>query len=106
MPNASNSNSIISFADVGKTYGASPGLKRASFSIAEGELVCIIGPSGCGKSTALKIMAGLEQATSGQVIKPREISMVFQSGALFPWLSVFENVALGLRALKFDDYKV
>jgi NitT/TauT family transport system ATP-binding protein len=70
-------------------------------SIARGEFVCIVGPSGCGKSTLLRILAGLEQQTSGTIKVdaagwPVENAMVFQDSGLFPWMSVEKNVAFGL----------
>ncbi|HWP61794.1 MAG TPA: ABC transporter ATP-binding protein [Candidatus Paceibacterota bacterium] len=92
--------SIIEFKKVGKRYPRETGtaLHDLSFSVAEKEFVCLVGPSGCGKTTIVKIIAGLEAATVGTVVKPEGVSMAFQSGALFPWLTVFENVALGLRS--------
>ncbi len=86
-------------------------LKGVSFEIKQGELFCLLGPSGCGKTTLLRITAGLENLTSGQIfyggkditsIPPfrRNIGMVFQSFALYPHMSVFENVAYGLRVRK------
>ncbi len=77
-----------------------------SLSVQTGEFVCLIGASGCGKTTILKIIAGLEKQTAGKVIKPEKISMCFQSGALFPWLSVFENVAMGLRQIGVSGEKL
>jgi len=108
MPNDSNSNKIISFDKVSKVYepGGEPALREVSFSVTTGEFVCIIGPSGGGKSTLLKIIAGLESASSGSVFKPDNVSMVFQAGALFPWLNVFENVALGLRLKRLPETKI
>jgi len=99
MPNDTNLNNPIVFEHVEKYYDAPehPVLKDVSFAIAQGEFVCFIGPSGAGKSTILKIMAGLEHESAGLVKRPDNIGMVFQSGALFPWLTVFDNVALGLR---------
>jgi NitT/TauT family transport system ATP-binding protein len=79
-----------------------------SFDIDEHEFVCIVGPSGCGKSTLLRIIAGLEQPTSGKVLfknkpvnepEPKNLSMIFQTFALLPWRTVTENVELGLQAL-------
>lgn len=75
-----------------------------NLSVPENEFLCILGPSGCGKSTFLRIVAGLERASSGRVfydgqehMKPRrEIGMVFQSYSLMPWLNVLDNIALGL----------
>ena len=81
-------------------------LADANLSIAKGEFICLIGASGCGKSTLLRIMAGFEQPTSGQALmwgKPIEDpepsrGMVFQDYALFPWLSVRDNIGFGPTA--------
>ena len=83
-----------------------PALHQVSFAIARGEFVCLIGASGGGKTTVLKLIAGLESPTSGTITKPAEVAMSFQLGALFPWLSVFENVALGLRARNESQDKI
>jgi NitT/TauT family transport system ATP-binding protein len=90
---------IIVFDQVSLTYPNEPfpALSDVSFSISKGQFVSFLGPSGCGKTTILKIVSGLEVQTSGSVKKPEQVSMAFQFGALFPWLTVFENVALGLR---------
>ncbi|HEV3244740.1 MAG TPA: ABC transporter ATP-binding protein [Candidatus Paceibacterota bacterium] len=90
---------VIEFRNIAKLYPGEtrPALKDVSFSIAQGEFVCIIGPSGCGKTTVLKLIAGLEEPTAGEIKKPQKVAMSFQLGALFPWLTVFENAALGLR---------
>ena len=79
----------------------------------EGEMVCILGPSGCGKSTLLNIIAGFEHATSGEVIiddeqvtKPSpEHIFVFQQNGLLPWMTVWENIGLGLRNIKDENEK-
>lgn len=99
MHNDSDLNETIILERVGKTYEGEtlPALRGVSFSVRQGEFVCLIGPSGCGKSTVLKLIAGLEEATTGVVKRPERVAMSFQLGALFPWLTVFENVALGLR---------
>lgn len=99
---------IITFEKVSKVYPGSKGtaLKAVSFSVYDGEFVCLIGPSGGGKTTVLKIIAGLEKPTGGVVTKPEVVSMVFQSTALFPWLSVFDNVAIGLRAINTAEKEV
>ncbi|MFA5896628.1 MAG: ABC transporter ATP-binding protein [Thermoplasmata archaeon] len=82
-----------------------------SFEVRDQDFICIVGPSGCGKSTLLREIAGLDKPTSGEILfdgqpvraeNPR-ISMVFQSFALFPWLTVTENVELGLEAHKAPE---
>lgn len=99
---------IISFKKVGLTYPGNPlpSLTDVSFDVGQGEFFCIVGPSGCGKSTILKIVANLETASNGEVIKPNRVAMVFQSGALLPWLSVYENIAMGLKAGSAGEKKV
>ena len=78
-------------------------LQDIDFSVGSGEFLCIVGPSGCGKTTLLRIMAGLETATDGKVSvsvskKDRPVnSMVFQEQSVFPWMTVRDNVAYGLR---------
>lgn len=80
-------------------------LGNINLSVPESEFVCILGPSGCGKSTMLRIIAGLETATEGEVIYKgkeivgahKEIGMVFQNYSLMPWLNVLDNIALGLN---------
>ncbi|HEX9898097.1 MAG TPA: ABC transporter ATP-binding protein, partial [Candidatus Methylomirabilis sp.] len=96
---------------VSKRFGQTVAVDGVSLTIEPGELVTLLGPSGCGKTTTLRIVAGLETATSGRVFigdaevthlppNARDVTMVFQSYALFPHLTVFENVAYGLRVLK------
>ena len=80
-------------------------LDSINLNVEEGDFVCIVGPSGCGKSTFLNIIAGLEQPDSGEILlngKPistagPDRTMVFQEGALFPWLKVIDNVEFGLK---------
>ncbi len=100
MPNASDSTDLIRLAGVGKTFSPTGdvALRDVSLGVGRGEFVCIIGPSGCGKSTLLRLIAGLETPSVGNVVRPDRVSFVFQLGSLFPWLSVAENIALGLRA--------
>jgi NitT/TauT family transport system ATP-binding protein len=97
--------SIIAFNNVSKVYepGNEVALRNASFSVAPGEFVCIIGPSGGGKSTVLKIIAGLEKESSGLVTRPMGVSMVFQSGALLPWLTALDNVAFALQGAPLSE---
>ncbi|MCC6197285.1 MAG: putative 2-aminoethylphosphonate ABC transporter ATP-binding protein [Burkholderiales bacterium] len=92
---------------VGKRFGKTEVLRDVSLTVAHREFVCVLGPSGCGKSTLLRIVAGLEQQTSGRLWKDgqeisrlepaaRDVGMLFQSYALFPNLTVRENVGYGL----------
>ncbi|HVO28985.1 MAG TPA: ABC transporter ATP-binding protein [Candidatus Paceibacterota bacterium] len=98
---------VIDFKGVSKSFGPNEvALRDVTFSVAGGEFACIIGPSGGGKSTILKIIAGLEKETSGAVVKPEKVSMVFQAGALLPWLTVAENVAIGLRAKNVPEARI
>ena len=97
----------VHFDNVTKSYGAVVAVDRVSFEIEPGQLVTLLGPSGCGKTTTLRLIAGLEMATSGAIrigdtdvtrlpVTQRDVSMVFQSYALFPHMNVGENVAYGL----------
>lgn len=99
---------VIEFKNVFKTYPGNPlpSLNGITFNVQESEFFVVVGPSGCGKSTVLKIIAALENFNQGEVQKPLDVAIVFQSGALFPWLSVYENVALGLRAKNVPEKKV
>ena len=101
-------NKKIIFENVCKIYEGEKdeAVSEVSFSVSEGEFVCLIGPSGCGKTTILKIIANIEQPTTGKITKPENVSMSFQFGALFPWLTVFENVALGLRQKGVTEAKL
>ena len=97
----------VRFDGVVKKYGDVTALKKLDLDIAPGKLVTLLGPSGCGKTTTLRLIAGLEMATSGKIAiggqdvthltaTYRKVSMVFQSYALFPHMTVRENVAYGL----------
>lgn len=115
-------NRNLTYLNVNKIFdehGKNPvhALKDVSFTINSGELFCMLGPSGCGKTTLLRSTAGLEELTSGQImygdrdmttIPPfrRNIGMVFQSFALYPHMSVFENVAYGLRIRKMPEKEI
>ena len=92
-------NAII-LKNVEKIYQGSkiPAVTEFNLEVKTGEFLCIVGPSGCGKSTVLKVIAGLETPTKGVLEKPQSIGMVFQSGALLPWLTVEENVAFPIYA--------
>jgi iron(III) transport system ATP-binding protein len=96
----------VEFRNVTKRYGAVTAVDAISFTIEPGKLVTLLGPSGCGKTTTLRLIAGLEMASEGEILiggrdvtrssaADRDVSMVFQSYALFPHMSVIENVAYG-----------
>src|ERR1051326_8440210 len=98
----------VSFRDVRKTYRDQEVIHGVSAEVSDGEFLVIVGPSGCGKSTLLRMVAGLELITSGEIRigarvvnelepKDRDIAMVFQNYALYPHLSVYDNMAYGLR---------
>ncbi|MEO1092713.1 MAG: sn-glycerol-3-phosphate ABC transporter ATP-binding protein UgpC, partial [Pseudomonadota bacterium] len=102
---------------VHKHYGQVHALRGIDLEVAEGEFCVFVGPSGCGKSTLLRAIAGLEAIDGGTIqidddvvndMRPRDrnIAMVFQNYALYPYLSVFENIAFGLRARRFPDREV
>lgn len=85
-------------------------LVDVSFEVDDHEFVCVIGPSGCGKTTLLKILAGLLEPTSGQVVfdqglqaAPARRAMVFQEHGLFPWMTLIDNVAFGLKMQGLDE---
>lgn len=101
--------SYLSLHHIHKTWGNKVALNDISFDVEEGEFIALLGPSGCGKSTMLRTIAGLESADSGAIYfqqsdvtaltpSQRKLSMVFQSYALFPHMSVRENLLFGLRA--------
>lgn len=98
----------IEVKNIGKRFGEFVALDNVSLEFATGELTALLGPSGCGKTTLLRVIAGLEQADHGQVIldgedasvrhvRERQVGFVFQHYALFKHMSVFENIAFGLR---------
>lgn len=98
----------VELQDLTRTFGSVHALDGLNLRIEPGELVALLGPSGCGKTTALRILAGLEEATSGSVLvdgrdigrlpaNKRDMGMVFQAYSLFPHLTVLDNVAFGLK---------
>ena len=99
----------LSLRNIGKRYsGNVDAVKNVNLEIEDKEFVILVGPSGCGKSTTLRMIAGLEEITSGELYidgelvndvapKDRNIAMVFQNYALYPHMTVFENMAFGLK---------
>jgi multiple sugar transport system ATP-binding protein len=107
----------IEFRKVTKAFGESVVVDDLSLTINDGEFVVLLGPSGCGKSTTLRILAGLEQATSGEIFigeecisrvptQRRDLAMVFQNYALYPHMTVAENIAYPLRIRKLSRSEI
>ncbi|MFN3672436.1 MAG: ABC transporter ATP-binding protein [Bosea sp. (in: a-proteobacteria)] len=101
----------LSLRNLVKRYGQTQVVHGIDLDIADGEFIVLVGPSGCGKSTTLRMIAGLESVTAGTLTigervvntvepKDRDIAMVFQNYALYPHMSVYRNMAFGLRAAK------
>lgn len=112
-----NGDTIIELKNVHKSYGDKPVVKNLSISIHKGEFVTLLGPSGCGKTTTLRMIAGFESPTEGQVLfngkditevppYKRNVNTVFQRYALFPHLNVFNNIAFGLKLKKVPTGEV
>jgi sn-glycerol 3-phosphate transport system ATP-binding protein len=108
----------LSFNNVKKTYpGDIAVIHGVNLDVSDGEFIVIVGPSGCGKSTMMRMVAGLESITAGEIsidgkvvnkLEPaeRDIAMVFQNYALYPHMTVFENMAYGLKIRKFDKKEI
>ena len=103
----------VAFRNIEKSYGKTKVIHGIGFDISDGEFVVLVGPSGCGKSTLLRMLAGLEEISGGEILidgrvvndlesKDRDIAMVFQSYALYPHMTVRENMAFSLRLRKAD----
>ena len=104
--------------NVTKVYeGGQIAVKDTSFNISDKEFFVLVGPSGCGKSTILRMIAGLEEISGGEIIinenlvnnilpKDRDIAMVFQNYALYPHMTVFENMAFGLKIRKLHKEEI
>lgn len=107
----------VTLKNLDKSYGETQILHGIDLQIQDGEFAVLVGPSGCGKSTTLRIVAGLEEASGGDVYigdtrvndiepKNRDIAMVFQNYALYPHMNVYENMAFGLRLRKYSDQEI
>ncbi|CAM5771650.1 ABC transporter ATP-binding protein [Labrys miyagiensis] len=108
----------IVFDQIGKTYaGGYAAIRNLNMTIRDGEFLILVGPSGCGKSTALRMIAGLEDISEGRLMingavvndlapRDRDIAMVFQSYALYPHLTVAENIGFGLRVRGMDKAEI
>jgi multiple sugar transport system ATP-binding protein len=103
--------------DVTKRYGDTTAVEDLSLDIRDGEFMVLVGPSGCGKTTALRMIAGLEAITDGEIRigekvvndvppKDRDIAMVFQNYALYPHMTVYDNMAFGLKLAKTDSGEI
>lgn len=114
---ASTAALLLDIRDVKKSYGKFHALKGVSLDLREGEIISVLGPSGCGKSTLLQLVAGLAKPDGGEILlsgqriasssgmvppEKRGVNMVFQDYALWPHMSVFENIAYGLKQKKMD----
>src|ERR1700747_1867060 len=103
----------VTFRDIEEAFGSTKVIHGIGFDISDGEFMVLVGPSGCGKSTLLRMLAGLEEISGGTISidgkvvndmesKDRDIAMVFQSYALYPHMSVGENMAFSLKLRKAD----
>ncbi len=106
----------VSLRGISKSFGGAPVLRDVTLEVADGEFLAILGPSGCGKSTLLRILAGLETADAGEVWigqrrvdglapKARDLAMVFQSYALYPYMTVRQNVSLPLEMRRLSAWQ-
>jgi multiple sugar transport system ATP-binding protein len=107
----------LTLSNVGKQYGAVRALADVSIDVADGEFLVLVGPSGCGKTTLLRMIAGLESVTDGTIRlgerdvsatdpKDRDVAMVFQNYALYPHMTVFENMAFGLEQRRLPKAEI
>lgn len=108
---------FLVFENISKQFGANKVVNQVNFSVSKGEVFSILGPSGCGKTTILRICAGLEEPDTGRLIlngidithlppNQRKVNTVFQNYALFPHMTVRENIAFGPRIAKWDKKKI
>jgi multiple sugar transport system ATP-binding protein len=109
--------SSVQIRDVRKSFGPTPVIQGVSVDIVDGEFVVLVGPSGCGKSTLLRMVAGLETITSGEIAidgrvvnklepKERDVAMVFQNYALYPQMTVAQNLGFALELARLDKWTI
>jgi multiple sugar transport system ATP-binding protein len=107
----------VALRQIVKMFEKTPAVRGIDLSIADKEFIVLVGPSGCGKSTTLRMIAGLEEASSGEIWiggdlvndvppKDRDIAMVFQNYALYPHMTVYENMSFGLRLKRFPKSEI
>src|SRR5947209_15023590 len=107
----------VAMRTLNKKYDEVHAVKNVNLDIRDKEFVVLVGPSGCGKTTTLRMVAGLESITEGQILidetvvnelppMDRDIAMVFQNYALYPHMSVYDNMAFGLKMRKFDKAEI
>ena len=107
----------VKISDIQKSYGSVEVIRDLNVDISDGEFVALVGPSGCGKSTLLRMIAGLEEISDGTVAigdqvvndvsaSKRGVAMVFQSYALYPHMTVYKNMAFGLKQAKTDPAEI
>lgn len=108
---------MVELRNVSKNFGSSAVLQDVSFEVQEGEFMTILGPSGCGKTTCLRLISGFDTPSTGRIViggadvtldppYRRDVHQVFQSYALFPHLTIFENIAFGLRMKKISEPEI
>ena len=108
---------IIQLSDIAKSFDGKEIINKLNLDINNGEFLTILGPSGCGKTTVLRLIAGFEQVDSGEILldgkiitnipsEQRPVNTIFQSYALFPHMSVFENIAFGLKMQKIPKAEI
>ena len=112
-----NSVASVTYRNVYKSFGNTQVISNMNLEVEDQEFLVFVGPSGCGKSTSLRMLAGLEEVTSGEILigdrvvnnvapKDRDVAMVFQSYALYPHMTVYDNMAFGLRLRKTPKHEI